>query len=212
MAIRTLLIGHYAEAPYHPLDAVQERLVEIWGSNIEATISEGTGQLRREVLQQYDLCVSYTDSWKQAPEPEEAAGLLQFVAGGGGLLVIHNGISLQASPELGQLIGAKFTGHPPYTSLPFHLTDSAHPLTKGLEAFTMDEEPYRFELDPLAELTILLTYSHEGQNWPAAWVRHYGLGRVVFLMPGHHLPSFQHDAYSRWIVNAALWAVEKGQF
>ncbi|WP_151737527.1 ThuA domain-containing protein ['Paenibacillus yunnanensis' Narsing Rao et al. 2020] len=209
MAIRTLLIGTYTEAPYHPLGAIEDRLLEILKDTAEVTSAEGTGLLRRETLEPYELCISYTDSWNQAPAAEETAGLLQFVAGGGGLLVIHNGISLQASPELCQLIGAKFTGHPPYTTLPFQLADSGHPLTEGLEAFTMDEEPYRFELDPLAEITVLLTYEHEGQEWPAAWVRNYGLGRVVFLMPGHHRPSFEREAYGRWIVNAAKWAAER---
>lgn len=28
-------------------------------------------------------------------------------------------------------------------------------------------------------------------DWPAAWAYTCGLGKVVFLMPGHHLPSFQ---------------------
>ncbi|WP_150266162.1 ThuA domain-containing protein [Paenibacillus tepidiphilus] len=209
MAIRTLLIGTYTAAPYHPLGAVEGRLQHILADTAELTPVEGTGLLRRESLEPYELCISYTDSWKQAPAAEETAGLLQFVAGGGGLLVIHNGISLQASPELSQLIGAQFTGHPPYTTLPFQLADVGHPLTQGLEAFTLDEEPYRFELDPLAELTVLLTYSHEGEEWPAAWVRHYGLGRVVYLMPGHHLPSFEHEAYGQWIVNAAKWAAGK---
>lgn len=209
MAIPTLLIGNNTDAPYHPLEAVKERLLDILGGICETTAVEGTGPLRRESIDQYELCISYTDSWKQAAAAEERAGLLQFVANGGGLLVIHNGISLQASPELCQLIGAKFTGHPAYTTLPFKLTDSGHPLTQGLGAFSMDEEPYRFELDPLAELTILLTYAHEGQDWPAAWVRNYGLGRVVFLMPGHHLPSFEHEAYGRWIVNGAKWAAGK---
>ncbi|MNI49481.1 Trehalose utilization [compost metagenome] len=206
MTIHTLLIGTNIDAPYHPLGAVEGRLIDILRDTAEVTTAEGTGSLREERLRQVELCISYTDSWNQAPAAEETAGLLQFVAAGGGLLVIHNGISLQASPELAQLIGAKFTGHPEYTKLDFRLADPDHPLAQGLGDFTMEEEPYRFELDPLAEPAILLTYAHEGQDWPAAWVRHYGLGRVVFLMPGHHLPSFGHEAYGRWIVNAAKWA------
>lgn len=206
MSIHALLIGHNQDAPYHPLHAVEERLKTIFGDVVELTVAEGTAALRPEAIRPYELCISYTDSWKTAPAAEEAAGLLQFVAGGGGLLAIHNGISLQASPELCQLIGAKFTGHPPYTSLPFHKTDSEHPLSKGLEAFTMDEEPYRFELDPHAGLDLLLTYTHEDQEWPAAWARRFGLGRVVYLAPGHHLPSFLDEAYSSWVASAALWA------
>ncbi|MNY53464.1 Trehalose utilization [compost metagenome] len=70
----------------------------------------------------------------------------------------------------------------------------------------MDEEPYRFEFDPFAKVEILLTYTHEGKEWPAAWARSYGLGRVVYLMPGHHSPSFQSETYGKWIQSAGLWA------
>ncbi|SET60655.1 ThuA domain-containing protein [Paenibacillus sp. NFR01] len=206
MTIRTLLIGTDIDAPYHPLGAVKARLLNILRDTAEVTSAEGTGSLRPEHLAPYELCISYTDRWNKVPAAEETAGLLQFVAGGGGLLVLHNGISLQASPELAQLIGARFTGHPEYTALPFCIAAAGHPLTQGLEAFSLEEEPYRFELDPLAEPTILLNYCHEGQDWPAAWVRNYGLGRVAFLMPGHHLPSFEHGTYGEWIVNAAKWA------
>ncbi|MFS0723607.1 ThuA domain-containing protein [Paenibacillus sp. 1P07SE] len=204
--IRTLLIGDQETAPYHPLEAVQDRILALLGGAFAVTASAGRHLLREDSLSAYELCISYTDSWDQAPAPEETAGLLRFVAGGGGLLVIHNGISLQASPELCQLIGARFIGHPPFASLPFSVAAPEHPIAKGLEPFTMEEEPYRFELDPLSELDILLTYEHEGEDWPAAWTRTYGLGRVAYLMPGHHAPSFDHQAYQVWIVQAAGWA------
>lgn len=204
--IRVLLLGNEEDAPHHPMGAVQERIKEILGTAYEVTTTTERRLLREEHLQSYGICISYADSWKQAPEPAETAGLLRYVAGGGGLLVIHNGISLQASPELAQLIGARFTGHPPYTSLSMNIADAEHPLTHGLKGFTMDEEPYRFVVDPLAELYILLTYAHEGEDWPAAWTRTYGEGRVVYLMPGHHKASFEHEEYKEWIRQATRWA------
>ncbi|CAN7703106.1 ThuA domain-containing protein [Paenibacillus sp. LjRoot153] len=205
-SIPTLLLGNNDDAPYHILRAVQELIIDNLGASFQVTAVEGTSHLKLDVLQSYPLVVSYLDIWKKVPEAEETAGLLQYVAGGGGLLVIHNGISIQGSPELSQLIGARFTGHPAYTTLPFTMTESNHPLTKGLEPFEMDEEPYRFELDPFAPIELLLTYTHEGKEWPAAWTRTYGLGRVVYLMPGHHPPSFQSEAYGKWIRSAGFWA------
>ncbi|RAU99565.1 ThuA domain-containing protein [Paenibacillus sp. YN15] len=211
MPIRTLLVGHQESAPYHPLGAVQERLTAIWGDEFHVTAEEGTAGLRKERIGNYELVVSYTDSWKTPAAPEEIAGLLAYVAQGGGLLVLHNGMSLQAAPELAQLAGGYFTGHPPYTGLEFQVTEAgaSHPLSAGLPGFTMDEEPYRYDLDPLAKAQVLMTYRHEGQDHPAAWTRPYGLGRVAVLAPGHHLPSFQHEAYSLWVRKAALWAADK---
>ncbi|RTE11384.1 ThuA domain-containing protein [Paenibacillus whitsoniae] len=205
-SIPTLLLGNNDDAPYHPLRAVQERFIDILGPSYEVTAAEGTSHLQLETLRLHQLVISYLDVWKKVPAAAEVAGLLNYVASGGGLLVVHNGISVQGSPELSQLIGARFTGHPAYTTLPFALTASGHPLTNGLAPFVIDEEPYRFELDPLAQIDVLLTYAHEGKDWPAAWVRPYGLGRVAYLAPGHHLPSFQSEAYADWIRAAAQWA------
>ena len=206
--LETLLLGNQEDAPHHPLGPIQESIREILGDAYELTVTTERSLLREENLQGCGLCISYADSWKQAPQQDEIAGLLRYVAGGGGLLVIHNGISLQASPELAQLIGARFTGHPPYTALPMSIANDGHALTQGLQGFTMEEEPYRFVMDPLAEVEILLTYAHEGEDWPAAWTRSYGKGRVAYLMPGHHSASFQHEGYRHWIRQAARWAAK----
>ncbi|MDR6553728.1 ThuA domain-containing protein [Paenibacillus qinlingensis] len=204
--IPTLIIGNNDDAPYHKLQAVQQLIIDNLGASFQVTSVEGTTHLKVDVLRPYPLVVSYLDMWGKVPEAEETACLLQYVAGGGGLLVIHNGISIQGSPELSQLIGARFTGHPAFTTLPFEKMECDHPLLNGLESFEMDEEPYRFELDPFAPIELLLTYTHEGKQWPAAWTRAYGLGRVVYLMPGHHPPSFQSETYGKWIRSAGYWA------
>lgn len=206
MTIHALLIGNNEDAPYHPLSAIQEQLIKILGDTAQVNATTDTTELKQAAINQYDLLISYRDNWNQPLAADEIAGVLQFVANGGGLLVIHNGISMQASPELCQLIGAKFTGHPAYTKLQFEKTANEHPLMDGLQGFYMDEEPYRFDLDPFAGIEILLTYRHEDQDWPAAWTRPYGLGRVAFLAPGHHLPSFQQEEFGRWIVNSSKWA------
>lgn len=206
MAMVTLLLGNNEDAPYHPLSAVQDLIIQSLGESFQVKAAEGTSHLKAESLQPYYLVVSYLDIWNSVSAAEETAGLLQYVAGGGGLLVIHNGISIQNSPELSQLIGARFIGHPNYTTLQFSKTDNSHPVMQGIEPFVLDEEPYRFEFDPFAQVEILLMYTHEGKEWPAAWARTFGKGRVVYLMPGHHLPSFQSDVYRKWIHSAGLWA------
>ncbi|QHW31167.1 ThuA domain-containing protein [Paenibacillus rhizovicinus] len=207
-----LLLGDLTAPRYHPLQAAMEEIRTIFGEEELAwTVTEDYGCLRGSELAPFDLVVSYSDAWRSKKAREEVAGLLGYVSGGGGLLVMHNGISLQADPELAQLIGARFTGHPEYTSLPFHPAEGAaeHEIMQGIEPFTIDEEPYRFQMDPIGETTILMEYEHEGARWPAAWAHAFGLGRVVYLMPGHHNPSFLNPAYRRLIKQAGLWALRQ---
>ncbi|WP_334075252.1 MULTISPECIES: ThuA domain-containing protein [Paenibacillus] len=204
---KVLLIGDYAEAPYHPLGAVEGRLREHLEERWEFAATEDYGQLTGDQIAGTRLCISYADRWDRPATSEQTAGLVSFVAGGGGLLVLHSGISLQARPEAAQMIGARFTGHPPYRELEFKVASPSHPVMEGIIPFTMEEEPYRFEFDPFSDHEILLTYrDDEGGDWPAAWARRFGLGRIVFLMPGHHLASFQHSGYGKLIRNAADWA------
>ncbi|WP_410767846.1 ThuA domain-containing protein [Fontibacillus sp. BL9] len=203
---KALLIGDYLEAPYHPLGAVEERLEQIIGEQWQVTASDNYDNLLHENIKRYQLCISYADRWDDPVTSAQTAGLITFVAEGGGLLVLHNGISLQARPEAAQMIGARFTGHPAYQGLDFQVQKSCHPIMAGISSFTLEEEPYRFDIDSFSDHEVLLTYRHEGQEWPAAWARSFGLGRMTYLMPGHHLPSFMHAEYANLIVNGANWA------
>ncbi|TBL73967.1 ThuA domain-containing protein [Paenibacillus thalictri] len=206
-----LLLGDDTNSKYHPLQAVEQEIIGVFQEHLHIRSTVDRTALEPAQLDSYDLCISYTDSWRVPVSPEQTAGLLAYVSGGGGLLVIHNGISLQARYELTQLAGAKFTGHPPYGPLAFTPAEGAegHEIMQGIAAFEMDEEPYRFDFDPFTEKTVLLEYTHEGAKWPAAWAQEYGLGRVVYLMPGHHVHSFRHDVYRKLIVQSGLWAARR---
>lgn len=87
-----------------------------------------------------------------------------------------------------------------------HIMEQCHDIMKGIEPFELEEEPYRFIFDPFTDKTVLLQYEYEGDFWPAAWCHTYGIGRVVFLMPGHHEPSFLQPSVRSMITQAAKWA------
>jgi type 1 glutamine amidotransferase len=116
---------------------------------------------------------------------------------------------VQCSYELAQMIGARFTGHPSYQRLHDAGTAEGHPLLEGVGDFTMDEEPYLFEFDPFTEKTVFLEFEYEGKRYPAGWEHAYGLGKVVYLQPGHHAPSFQPSDYRRLVLNSARWAARR---
>jgi type 1 glutamine amidotransferase len=203
---KALLLGNVSNPKYHPLQEVMGELKAIFEPDIQLEMTEDHDRLRTEQIKTFDLCISYSDVWRVKNKKQQVAGLLSFVSGGGGLLAIHNGISLQSNYEISQMIGARFTGHPDYGLLPFHVTSSSHEITQGMKSFAMEEEPYRFDFDPLGETTVLLEYEHEQSRWPAAWAHEFGLGRIVYLMPGHHRASFQNEMYRKLILQSGRWA------
>jgi type 1 glutamine amidotransferase len=206
---KAILLGDITEFKYHPLQAVEHEITGVFQGHLDMQSTEDREMLNAGSLLAFDLCISYVDRFRIPITSSQTAGLLTYVSGGGGLLIIHNGISLQARYEISQLIGAKFTGHPSYGPLDLYPAASEHEIMQGIGAFSMEEEPYRFDIDHFIETTILLKYSYEGEQWPAAWAHEYGLGRVVYLMPGHCVESFRHPAYRQMILQSGLWALRK---
>lgn len=204
--IKALLIGDNSEEAWHPLEPVQQQLAQIIGISVTLTVTDNYDSLKDLSREEFDIVISYTDCWRRNLTPEQTAGLISFVAGGGGLLAIHNGISLQRSYELAQMIGAKFITHPPYQPLSYHGIEPVHPLLEGVPDFAMEEEPYVVEFDPFAPVKVFLEYEYQGRRYPAAWELSYGLGRIVYLQPGHDARSFEPEPFRQLIRNSVVWA------
>lgn len=203
-----ILFGDYSAPKYHPFTDIDQLLGNLLAPHMTTTCTEDRSMFEYQKLSGFDLCISYVDAWERTLTPSQISGLITFIAQGGGLLAIHNGISYQNNPEFAQLLGAKFTGHPPYQILKYRIELVPHPITKGIADFEMEEELYLFDVDPCADTTLLMECSGGGMTSPAAWVRSYGLGRIVYLAPGHNINSFKHSVYQQLIVQSALWAAK----
>ncbi|MFF2888694.1 ThuA domain-containing protein [Paenibacillus sp. NPDC057967] len=206
---KLLLIGDNVHSTWHPLEPARQQLHTIAADSFELVPTEDYDKLKTLEEDGFSAVISYADCWNRKLAAEQIVGLLRFVAGGGGLLVIHNGISLQASHELTGLIGARFTGHPPYQPLTYLLAQENHPLLDGVQPFTVDEEPYMFEFGTFSPRQVFLEYEFEGSRYPAGWEHRYGLGRLVYLQPGHCAPSFLPDSYRQLILNSIRWVADR---
>jgi len=214
MVKKARLLGDEAKALYHPLSGPAEEIKRALETGFDLEITEEYDRMLSHSLQDLALFVSYTDCWSSAPSNEQAFGLLGYVEEGGGLLVVHTGISLCGNESLIPLIGGRFTGHPPYQSLEFTIPPGLeeHPIVRGIPGFELEDEPYRFEFDEYEAVpqrkgsTILLHYRHEDRLWPAAWCHTYGQGRVVYFMPGHRAEALRHPQAQAFLRAAAKWA------
>jgi uncharacterized protein len=202
---KVLVIGDYNNAPYHPLSAIEKQLESILSEEFLLKSEPNYSELDYNDFKNYQTVISYTDCWESKPTVNFSVGLLSYIINGGSLLLIHNGISLQNKYELAQMIGAKFTRHPERTTLAYVDFNCEHPITKGINEFSLYEEPYQFEVDPFAEKTELFSYVYEGNKYPAAWVHNYGKGKVVYLSPGHDSAIFDCAEYRNIIKNSVSW-------
>ncbi len=173
------------EAPWHPWPAYRPFVEPLFPNAAVVEAATWDGRV------QGPLTVSVADEWDRPISDQAAGRLVEWVHGGGNLLVLHHGISLQARPELAALIGGRFAGHPPAGVLTFRVPGGA--------PWTMTDEPYRFEA--VGDVVPLLEYEHEGHWYLAGWEHRAGLGRVVYLMPGHVPQNFSDAAYRDLILS-----------
>lgn len=143
---------------------------------------------------------------KKAQELE--GNLLSYVEKGGGLMVLHGGVTTQNNSwDFSRLLGASFDYHPVQQAFQVRLEDPNHPLVQAFpsEGFNHIDEPY-FYKNAYAELDFkpLLYFNNaeiksqrkgqeltEGKTY-VAWIRAEGKGKVMYISPSHNAQSFEN--------------------
>lgn len=192
--LKAMLLGTYVNPPYHPLRGIDTLLSFLLSDTFSLEITDQPDDLQK-LSSEYRLVLSYLDQWDTPIPDADADALVRFVQEGGGLLVIHNGISLQADLRLLEMMGGKFTHHPPQEPITFQALPGS--FLSDCPDFTISEEPYQF--DHLGSLTPILSYTYRGNKYLAGWEKTCGKGRVVFLAPGHALSTFEDKSFQEMI-------------
>jgi type 1 glutamine amidotransferase len=105
-------------------------------------------------------------------------------------------------------MGASFVEHPPNEPLKY-AKSCEHSIVNTVNPFIINEEPYMFKMDNLANVTVIMEYIYKDKNNPAAWVRTYGNGRVCYLQPGHTSEAFADESFGLLLERAAMWCVDE---
>jgi len=207
---KILVIGDYMLATWHPLRGVDDELVRIL-SDYDITICEEYQKLTMEQLNEYAFVINYIDAYNSRVNVDLAALFIAYIALGGVMMVVHNGIIARRLPELEQMFGGAFTHHPKHELLKYTLAQS-HPLGKTLKSFEIDEEPYMFTMSNLASTAILMEYEYKQQKYPAVWVRNFARGRILYIAPGHNADAFRNEGMQILIRQGARWCAGEMDF
>jgi type 1 glutamine amidotransferase len=153
---------------------------------------------------------------------QQKADLISFVKDEGkGFVAAHVGLTaLESWPEFGVLIGARYDGHP-WNTVSGSLVneDPQFPATKHLpSAFAFTDEFYQpkqfsretsrvllrlevAKLPPNAEL------HRTDDDFPIAWAKNYGKGRVFYSSLGHAAATWDNRDVSQMYFEALKWAL-----
>jgi type 1 glutamine amidotransferase len=191
------------------------------------TINEHASVLESTALGRYRAIILLTDRRDSEFRLTEAQqrGLLDFVHGDSthGLVTIHAADNAAPDwlPEMRTMLGGVFShdtsgGRPDGKvrkgSYQVRIAQPDHPICRGLSNFDLDDELYyHIQMEPGVEA--LATVAFEGNDWPVAWTREYGAGRVFHCALGHRdFGPDKHDPLrdpnlTRLVIQGLDWAV-----
>jgi uncharacterized protein len=152
----------------------------------------------------------------------QKADLLSFVKDEGkGFVAAHTATTAFPDwPEFGELIGARYDGHPWNTAYGSVINeDPAFPATRNLpQVFNLTDEFYQAQAYSRDKIRVLLrldvskmppnpeVHRTDG-DFPLAWAKMYGKGRVFYSSLGHAATTWDNPDVYRMYFEALKWSL-----
>jgi hypothetical protein len=174
--------------------------------------------LQRDKAAAYDVIVLY-DMWQPITD-EAKSDFIARLNDGKGLVALHHALaSYQAWNEYPNIIGGRYHLKPRLVNnveipgstyqhdVQFKVTilNLAHPITRGLEDFTIHDETYdAFEVLPQSKPLLGTPAPTSGPV--IAWTHHYKRAKVAYIQLGHDRLAYQNPNFARLLAQAIRWA------
>lgn len=183
-----------------------------------ATVTDDSGIFSNESLSRF-RAVIFINNTGDILEDVQQEAFQQYLKSGKGVVIIHAGILIGDSwPWFGELVGARFVGHPEVQDADVTLIAPDHRACKGLPSqWRHRDEWYNFEATPrgVTPLVLVDETSYEGGTHsaphPIVWVREYEGTRVFYSAMGHTEESWTDEIFLRHIANGITYAATPEQ-
>ncbi len=205
----------------HDSIAVSEEVLRDIGQRnaaFDVTVTHDVSLITAETLRGFDGVFFYTSGELPLSAAQKQA-LLDYVRNGKGFGGVHSATDTNYTwPEYGEMIGGVFDGHPWTQPVRIVVEDNAHPATRDLPpAFTIQEEIYQFRNLSRERVRVLMTLdtqtvdlklagvNHQDGDFPLAWVRQYGTGRVFYSALGHFNETWRDARFQQHLLGGIRW-------
>jgi putative membrane-bound dehydrogenase-like protein len=204
--IKILYLGDRGH--HQPAIRARQLIPLMYDRGIDITYTEKLADINKETLANYDALLIYANTERITPETEQA--LLDYVAGGRGLVVLHCGsYCFLNSPKYIALVGGQFKSHGT-GEFDTETIDSDHPITKDLPPFRTWDETYVHDKHNERDRTVLQTRREGNRDEPWTWVRREGRGRVFYTAYGHDARTWNNPGFHALVERGIRWAAAKG--
>lgn len=168
----------------------------------------------------YDVAVFY--HFKRGLSTQGKENIGRLCEQGVGMFVLHHGlVGFYDWPEFIQLSGGMFyfedtqVDGETYTKstykyemhIPVKIADSRHPITQGMDDFTLFDETFGNLRTEPGNHALLATDEPTSQK-EIGWTRTYKHARVFYLQPGHDANAFEDANYRRLVGRGIRWCAE----
>ena len=199
---------------------------ETWGQGDYA--QGGSKQARGKNLNYFDAVLFYTNGETSLTDAQKA-DLLSFIHDDGkGFIGVHTAAATAYGwPEYGEMLGGVFDNHPWMIANARIIVERPDfpamrrfrtGMTLRDEHYQMRAAPYsRDRVDVLARLdpaSVNLTapmVHRTDADFPVAWIKDYGRGRVFYTGLGHTDASWDDPRIRTMMQQAIVWAISGGQ-
>lgn len=200
----------------------KEPFFRIFRENLEITFTpiahtEGTADAwERADLAAADVVVLY--DMPKVITPAQQERFRSLFARGTGLVVMHHALVTEHTwADYERIIGGAYptvatpgapaVGYRHDVEIPV-VVARGHPITAGLENFTVRDEIYwGFRVG--ADVTPLLTTTNPDSGNPLAWCRTEGKSRIVYVQLGHGLPCYDDPHYRDFLARCLRWTARR---
>jgi type 1 glutamine amidotransferase len=212
--------GAPVQGPSHAALAAQNYALEQMGRRTgayEVVVSNDIEAFRPGEIDEFDAICFCNSLGVLFDDPALKKSLLDFVAGGKGIIGIHDGLATFVQwpkydqwPEFGQMMGGTENGgHPWDGEMSIKIDDPASPITAMFaggtfvirdQAFQLQEPSIRDRLHVLLSIDVsrmaaprrsFFKTRIEDKDFPMSWIKPHGKGRVFFS-------AFGHSDYTFW--------------
>ncbi len=211
--VRVLMVTATAGFRHDSIDTARSAIASLGSSTGEfrVTATEDLSTLTTAGLAGYDLLFFALTSGELPLSADQRSAILAFVSGGGGFIGAHSATdTLYGWPEYGDMIGAYFREHPWTQEGSVVVEDPSHPAASGIgDRFAITEEFYTFRENPRTRSHVLLrldaaSVSASG-DYPLAWTRTLGGGRVYYNALGHFSSTWLDARFQGQLRGAIRW-------
>jgi type 1 glutamine amidotransferase len=171
-------------------------------------------------LSQYDAVMFYTTG--ELPLSEAQKNIFSnYISAGHGFIGVHSATdTLYTWDKYLRIVGGYFDGHPWHQTVTVDVGDPDNKIVKFLgRSFQINDEIYQISDFQWRDSKVLLRLdpnsvdlSKSGlrkrfYNWPLAWTRKYGKGKVFYTALGHEQAVWQDPRFQELLLNGIKWTM-----